>query len=112
MLTDHLDWRWCVYVNLPVTALAAAGVLYSVRPAPHVAGVHIDTIGAVLATAGLMALVFGFARAEPDGWDASSSARADRGPDSAVLRRPSKYHERLRVVQPLDGGQVVDVASG
>ncbi|MFI0449718.1 MFS transporter [Actinomadura sp. 6N118] len=70
VLTDYLDWRWSMYVNLPVAALAAAGVLYAVRPAPRTAGVRIDITGAVLATAGLMALVFGFARSEPDGWDA------------------------------------------
>jgi predicted MFS family arabinose efflux permease len=33
--------------------------------------VHVDITGAVLATAGLMALVFGFARAETDGWGAA-----------------------------------------
>ncbi|MBO2454139.1 MFS transporter [Actinomadura barringtoniae] len=70
VLTDYLDWRWCMFVNLPVAALAAAGVLYAVRPAPRVEGVRIDWAGAVLATAGLMGLVFGFARAEPDGWGA------------------------------------------
>ncbi|WP_242613993.1 MFS transporter [Actinomadura roseirufa] len=69
VLTDSLDWRWCMYVNLPFAALAAGGVLFAVRPVPRTAGARIDVTGAVLATAGLMALVFGCARAEPDGWD-------------------------------------------
>ncbi|WP_066944477.1 MFS transporter [Microtetraspora fusca] len=69
VLTDYLDWRWCMYVNLPIAALAAIGVSRAVRPVPRVPGVRLDVTGALLATAGLMALVFGFARAEPDGWD-------------------------------------------
>ncbi len=73
VLTQYLDWRWCMYVNLPVAALAAVGVLYAVRPVPKVEGVRVDITGAVLATAGLMALVFGFARAEPDGWSAPTT---------------------------------------
>lgn len=70
VLTDYLDWRWCMYVNLPIALAAGAGVLYAVRPAPRATRVRVDIIGALLATTGLMALVFGFARAEPDGWGA------------------------------------------
>jgi len=70
VLTDYLDWRWCMFVNLPIAVAAGAAVLYAVRPAPRESGVRVDIGGAILATAGLMALVFGFARAEPDGWGA------------------------------------------
>jgi EmrB/QacA subfamily drug resistance transporter len=73
VLTEYLDWRWCMFVNLPVAALAAAGVIYAVRPVPRVPGVRVDVVGAVLGTTGLMALTFGFARAEPDGWGAPST---------------------------------------
>jgi EmrB/QacA subfamily drug resistance transporter len=73
VLTDYADWRWCMYVNLPIAALAAAGVMYAVRPEERPSTVRVDVAGAVLATAGLMALVFGFASAEPDGWDAPTT---------------------------------------
>ena len=73
VLTDYLDWRWCMYVNLPVAALAAGGVLYAVRPVQRADGVRVDIAGALLATTGLMGLVFGFARAEPDGWSAPAT---------------------------------------
>lgn len=73
VLTDYLDWRWCMFVNLPIAVAAGAGVLYSVRPAPRTAGLRIDIAGALLATTGMMALVYGFARAEPDGWGAAST---------------------------------------
>jgi EmrB/QacA subfamily drug resistance transporter len=71
VLTDYLDWRWCMYVNLPIAAVAAAGTLYAVRPVSRAAGVRVDIAGALLATTGLMALVLGFARAETDGWSAA-----------------------------------------
>ena len=44
VLTDYLDWRWCMYVNLPVAALAAGGVLYAVRPVQRADGVRVDII--------------------------------------------------------------------
>jgi EmrB/QacA subfamily drug resistance transporter len=71
VLTGYLDWRWCMFVNLPIALAAGAGVLYAVRPAPRAAGVRVDIAGALLATAGLMALVFGFARAQTDGLGAT-----------------------------------------
>ncbi|MBW8484538.1 MFS transporter [Actinomadura parmotrematis] len=76
LLTDYLDWRWCMFVNLPIAVIAGAGVLYAVRPAPRHPDARLDVPGAVLATAGLMALVFGFSRAETDGWGAGTTLAA------------------------------------
>ncbi|MDX2971373.1 MFS transporter [Kribbella solani] len=73
VLTEYLDWRWAMYVNLPIAALAAAGVLFAVPPVERTSGVRIDVIGALLATTGLMAVVFGFGRAESDGWSAPAT---------------------------------------
>ncbi|GAA2142421.1 MFS transporter [Actinomadura napierensis] len=73
VLTDYLDWRWCMFVNVPIAVAAGTGVLYAVRPVPRAAGVKVDVAGALLATAGLMGLVLGFARAEPDGWGAATT---------------------------------------
>ncbi|OLE28490.1 MAG: MFS transporter [Catenulispora sp. 13_1_20CM_3_70_7] len=71
VLTDYLDWRWCMFVNLPIAAAAGAGVLYAARPASRAPGVRVDFVGAVLAAAGMAALVFGFSRVEVDGWSAA-----------------------------------------
>lgn len=73
VLTDYLDWRWCMFVNVPIAVAAGAGVLYAVRAVPRTPGVKVDAVGALLATAGLMSLVLGFARAEPDGWGAATT---------------------------------------
>ena len=70
VLTEYLNWRWCMFVNLLFAVAAGAGVLYAVRPVLCAPGVRVDLVGALLATTGLAALVFGFSRAEVDGWGA------------------------------------------
>lgn len=73
VLTQSLNWRWCMFVNLPIAVVAGAGVLYAVRSAPRAPGVRVDVIGALLATAGMAALVFGFSRAQTDGWGSGAT---------------------------------------
>ena len=73
VLTEYLNWRWCMFVNLPIAFAAGAGVLYAVRPVAGRAGVRVDVVGALLATGGLMALVWGFSHAETDGWGAAAT---------------------------------------
>ena len=67
ILTEYASWRWCMFVNIGFAFIAVAGVMLYM---PSVRGqrTHIDLIGAVLASSGLFAIVFGFSRAETDGW--------------------------------------------
>ncbi len=68
VLTEYLSWRWCLYVNLCIaipTAVAASAVLQREARAPTA---RIDGAGTLTAVVGLFALVFGFNRAEVDGW--------------------------------------------
>jgi len=71
-LTEYLDWRWCMYVNLilAVPAAIAAVRLLGEETAP-VARPHIDIPGALTASAGLFGLVYGFSNAETHGWGAT-----------------------------------------
>jgi predicted MFS family arabinose efflux permease len=73
VLTEYLNWRWCMFVNLPFAVAASVGVLYAVRAVPRAPGVRVDVVGALLATAGMAALVFGFSRAQTDGWSAAAT---------------------------------------
>lgn len=62
-LTQYLDWRFTMYVNVVLAfAVVAGGVALL---APHAAEVRqrIDRIGTALACGGLFALVYGFAHA-------------------------------------------------
>jgi EmrB/QacA subfamily drug resistance transporter len=98
ILTDYLDWRWCMYVNLPIAIAAGAGVIYAVRPAPRTIGVRVDLVGVLLASIGLAALVFGFARAEPDGWTSATTVWPLAG---GVLALTAFIWSQSRITAPL-----------
>ena len=67
-LVQHASWRWAFFINLPI---AAAVVLISFWRIPEsrssTAG-RIDWLGALLATAGLGGLVYGFLESASLGW--------------------------------------------
>lgn len=69
-LTEQLDWRWNLYINVPIAVLAFVGTVLFV-PAIARTGPRpkLDVPGTVLVSAGLFGIVFGFANAETDGWD-------------------------------------------
>ncbi|MFV2119722.1 MFS transporter [Streptomyces sp. Act-28] len=68
-LTEYLDWRWTFYVNIPFAVVAAAGAYFVIRePAGGRNRSPLDIPGVVLSTLGLVALVYGFTRAESGGW--------------------------------------------
>jgi EmrB/QacA subfamily drug resistance transporter len=67
-LTELLDWRWCLYVSIVFAAPAALGALRVLHHVPVPARPRLDVAGALAASAGVFALVFGLSRAETDGW--------------------------------------------
>lgn len=69
VLTEYLDWRWTFFVNIPFAVVAAVGALLVIRePAGSRNRSRLDVPGVVLATLGLVTLVYAFTRAETDGW--------------------------------------------
>ncbi|MEV4329820.1 MFS transporter [Streptomyces sp. NPDC049597] len=68
-LTEYLDWRWTFFVNIPFAIIAAVGAYLVVRePEGARNRSSLDIPGVVLSTLGLVALVYGFTRAESAGW--------------------------------------------
>ncbi|MFF6834782.1 MFS transporter [Streptomyces sp. NPDC012438] len=68
-LTEYLNWRWTFFVNIPFAVVAAAGAYLVVRePAGGRNRSPLDVPGVILSTLGLVALVYGFTRAESEGW--------------------------------------------
>ncbi|GAB2480176.1 MFS transporter [Jatrophihabitans fulvus] len=68
-LTEYADWRWTLYVNLPIAALAVTGaILLLPRHARSEQRDRVDTWGTVTVTLGLFALVYGFSNADQHGW--------------------------------------------
>ncbi|MFI9630617.1 MFS transporter [Streptomyces sp. NPDC052042] len=74
LLTEYLNWRWTFYINIPFAVAAVIGALTVIREPAHSRNTaRLDIPGVVLATLGLIALVYGFTRAETDGWAAAST---------------------------------------
>jgi EmrB/QacA subfamily drug resistance transporter len=68
LLTEYASWRWCLLVNAPLAVAAALAAVPVVRESKAVVRTSYDTSGAVTVTAGLAALVYGFAKAASGGW--------------------------------------------
>lgn len=72
ILTDLLNWRWILFVNVPVGVVA---LLAARRDLPEsradMTHRHLDLGGAITVTAGLVALVFALVRTETYGWTSS-----------------------------------------
>ncbi|MFD4243151.1 MFS transporter [Streptomyces sp. NPDC058525] len=71
VLTEYLNWRWVLYVNILFAVVAAAGAWRFVHDSAQDRNrSRLDIPGVLLASTGLVALVYGFTRAESDGWGA------------------------------------------
>ncbi|MFE9389696.1 MFS transporter [Streptomyces sp. NPDC006784] len=68
LLTEYADWRWCLYVNIPMAAIALLGVPLIKRDRPSGSLRRLDLPGVLLSVTGLVCLVYGFTQAEPHGW--------------------------------------------
>src|SRR5262249_24021380 len=68
VLTEYFNWRWCLYVNVPIAVVAAAGGWRVLAVGGARRKQSFDIPGAILATGGLTALVYACARAVLDGW--------------------------------------------
>ncbi|AZQ74366.1 MFS transporter [Streptomyces luteoverticillatus] len=75
VLTEYWGWRWTLLINIAFAALAVAGALAYITDKPSTAAraARLDLPGAILATGGLVALVFGFTQAEQSGWTAPAA---------------------------------------
>ncbi|MFI6566244.1 MFS transporter [Streptomyces sp. NPDC050534] len=67
-LTQYLNWRWCLYVNIPIALVAFFGALALLTPGERHPDARLDVPGAVLGSAGMLSLVYGFSEAESRGW--------------------------------------------
>ncbi|MGW4728767.1 MFS transporter [Streptomyces shenzhenensis] len=67
MLTDWLDWRWVLFVNVPIGILIAALAPRFINESERHPG-RFDIVGALTSTLGMASLVYGFIRAAEDGW--------------------------------------------
>jgi EmrB/QacA subfamily drug resistance transporter len=68
VLTEYLEWRWCLFVNVPIaiaTLVAGRRVLPSMSSRR---GARMDVPGVVLISTGLVSVVYGMSSAAARGW--------------------------------------------
>jgi EmrB/QacA subfamily drug resistance transporter len=63
VLTEYASWRWCLGVNVPVAVIVAAAALPLVHESHAPGDTRYDIPGVLMATLGLVALVYGFTEA-------------------------------------------------
>jgi EmrB/QacA subfamily drug resistance transporter len=73
-LTQYLNWRWCLYINLVFAAVALVGALVLLTWQRDTRGpVKLDVPGVVSVSGAMFCLVYGFSNAATHGWHADST---------------------------------------
>lgn len=67
MLTEWLDWRWVMFVNVPIGLLVSLLSRKVIAETPIRHG-RFDAVGALTSTLGMTGLVLGLVQAGSDGW--------------------------------------------
>ena len=71
LLTAYVDWRWCLYVNVPLAAIAFFTAIPLIAESRARGDARYDIPGSILVTAGLALLVYGFSEAVIHGWSST-----------------------------------------
>jgi EmrB/QacA subfamily drug resistance transporter len=68
LLTEYASWRWTLLISTPIAIVAALAAARFVTESRAEGDTRYDVPGALAATAGLTTLVYGFTKANTDGW--------------------------------------------
>ncbi|CAM5724404.1 Putative multidrug resistance protein MdtD [Streptomyces violaceorubidus] len=100
MLTEWLDWRWVLFVNVPIGVLIAVLAPLYINESERHSG-RFDIAGAVTSTAGMASLVYGFIRAADEGWRDSLTIGPSRPPRSCCWPSSSSSSVPREPITPL-----------
>ncbi len=74
LLTEYLTWRWAMFINIPLAVIPILGALaYLPAHTGRDRTTRLDIPGAVLATAGIVVLIYSFTLAADHGWGAGAT---------------------------------------
>lgn len=73
ILTESLGWEWVLFVNVPITALAAYGALRVLGESRDETASTFDVFGAITITAGVSLLVYTIVDANSSGWGSTKT---------------------------------------
>jgi EmrB/QacA subfamily drug resistance transporter len=68
ILTSYASWRWTLFVNVAIGAVAIAGAASLLSNSRAAKRPRLDLPGAITASTGLFALVYGFSHVETTSW--------------------------------------------
>jgi EmrB/QacA subfamily drug resistance transporter len=68
LLTQYLSWRWCLFVNTPMALIALFLAIPNVKESRVEGHPHYDVPGALTATVGMVAVVYGVSQASTHSW--------------------------------------------
>jgi EmrB/QacA subfamily drug resistance transporter len=85
LLTEYLDWRWCLYVNIPIAIIAAVFAFRLIPESKAHGDTKLDIPGAALSIIGLVTLVYGFTEASKQKVDAQGMVTTVGWTDPVVL---------------------------
>ncbi|MCN9242502.1 MFS transporter [Streptomyces sp. RY43-2] len=97
MLTEWLDWRWVLFVNVPIGALIVVLTPKFISESPRHPG-RFDIAGALTSTLGMASLVYGFIRVSEENWRDSLALGSFAA--AVVLLTAFVFVER-RAVEPI-----------
>jgi MFS family permease len=69
-LTQYASWRWTLLVNAPIAIVVALTAIPLLRESKAEGDRRYDVVGALIATGGLVSLVYGFTNASTESWSA------------------------------------------
>jgi EmrB/QacA subfamily drug resistance transporter len=73
LLTQYVSWRWTLLINVPIAIGAALFATRLVRESRADRRSTYDIPGGLTSTLGLLALVYGFTKAETDHWGSATT---------------------------------------
>ena len=73
ILTEFFSWHWTLLVNVPIAIIAVALAIPFVKESRATGDTKYDVPGAILATVGLVSLVYGITQAESVGWNGTTT---------------------------------------
>jgi len=71
-LIEHASWRWAFFLNVPLALAVIALSFWRVPESKADTASHVDWTGALLATAGLAGVTYGFIESSSEGWNNTS----------------------------------------
>ncbi|MBF9130946.1 MFS transporter [Plantactinospora sp. S1510] len=70
LLTQYLNWRFAMFILVPIAIIGILGAVSTVQDNGERHRSRLDVPGVLLASLGLVGLVYGFSAAESHGWSA------------------------------------------